>query len=216
MCKTLSTFVIHSNNLDDVRDEWERITLAYEILSDKKQRLKYDRHSALNDPAAALGRVALDTLGWGATNLIKGFVGLGGAAINTTKESIRKMPEQNMSDVFLKVNEMISIHVGSVTAKGTVSSYATMQNEYVMIQNSAMVLSLPTNGVYYDQINSSIYNHELISQAVKMAIDAVTWSMISVADMVVQFGEVAVKHARQELDRQIEEWNMHKAQNAER
>lgn len=38
------------DNLDQVRDEWERIQLSYEILSDKKLRLKYDRQSALNDP----------------------------------------------------------------------------------------------------------------------------------------------------------------------
>lgn len=35
------------NDLNDVRKEWERITLSYDILSDENQRLRYDRNSAL-------------------------------------------------------------------------------------------------------------------------------------------------------------------------
>jgi DnaJ-class molecular chaperone len=58
------------NNLDDVRDQWERIKLSYEILSDKKMRMKYDREEALSDPGAAIKRAAV-------TAAVDGFVGLG-------------------------------------------------------------------------------------------------------------------------------------------
>ena len=37
-----------------MREEWEKISLAYSILSDKKQRLKYDRHSVLDDLGSAM------------------------------------------------------------------------------------------------------------------------------------------------------------------
>lgn len=56
---------MNSNDLNDVRDEWERILLSYEILSDHRQRLKYDRHSTLHN----IGHV----VGWGVTNLASGI-----------------------------------------------------------------------------------------------------------------------------------------------
>ena len=66
-----------SANLDDVRNEWERVKLSYEILSDPKTRKKYDRNSSvaevLKDPGAAVGRAVVG----GAMNGI-GLV-LGGA-----------------------------------------------------------------------------------------------------------------------------------------
>jgi DnaJ-class molecular chaperone len=49
-----------SNNLDDVRDQWERIKLSYEILRDPRTRKRYDRHEVLADPAAAMGRAVTD------------------------------------------------------------------------------------------------------------------------------------------------------------
>lgn len=49
--------------LDDVRDEWEKVKLAYEILSDPKTRQSYDRNSAaaemLKDPGGAVGRAVM-------------------------------------------------------------------------------------------------------------------------------------------------------------
>ena len=62
-----------SNNLDDVRDEWERINLSYDILTNRKLRLKYDRHTAIEDPAAAFGRFALNSIGWGVGEIAKGI-----------------------------------------------------------------------------------------------------------------------------------------------
>jgi hypothetical protein len=47
-----------SNNLEEVRDEWERVKLAYEILRDPRTRKRFDRHEVLADPGAAVGRAA--------------------------------------------------------------------------------------------------------------------------------------------------------------
>jgi DnaJ-class molecular chaperone len=65
------------NNLDDVRDHWERIKLSYEILSDDKMRKRFDRHEALADPAKAMQRAALGAVGSG----IKGVFNMGAFAV---------------------------------------------------------------------------------------------------------------------------------------
>ena len=70
------------NDMDDVREEWERIKLSYEILTDRKLRIRYDRNSALADPAAAVGRAALGTIGWGLSGVGKGLVEVGKMALN--------------------------------------------------------------------------------------------------------------------------------------
>ena len=70
------------NNMDDVREEWERIKLSYEILADRKLRVRYDRNSALADPAAAVGRAALGTIGWGLSGVGKGLIEVGKMALN--------------------------------------------------------------------------------------------------------------------------------------
>ncbi|KAL3773783.1 hypothetical protein ACHAW5_002991 [Stephanodiscus triporus] len=54
---------LSSANLADVRDEWERVKLSYEILSDPKTRKNYDRNSSvaevLKDPGGAVGRAVV-------------------------------------------------------------------------------------------------------------------------------------------------------------
>ena len=51
------------SNLDDVREEWEKVKFSYEILSDQKARKCYDRNSSvaevLKDPTAAAGRAVV-------------------------------------------------------------------------------------------------------------------------------------------------------------
>jgi DnaJ-class molecular chaperone len=59
------------NNLDDVRDHWERIKLSYEILSDVKMRKRFDRHEALADPGKAMQRAALGAVGSGIKGVFK-------------------------------------------------------------------------------------------------------------------------------------------------
>lgn len=52
--------IMQSQNLDDVREEWERVKFSYEILIDPKSRKSYDRNSkvaeVLEDPTKAVGR----------------------------------------------------------------------------------------------------------------------------------------------------------------
>lgn len=73
------------NSMDDVREEWERIKLSYEILVDRKLRVRYDRNSALADPAAAVGRAALGTIGWGLSGVGKGLIEVGKMALTQKK-----------------------------------------------------------------------------------------------------------------------------------
>lgn len=188
------------NNLEEVRDEWERIKLAYEILSDKKLRLKYDRHSALNDPAAALGRAALDTLGWGATSLMKGIMVLGEMAANSAKDSYNIVSDETESNV----------RESTTVIQGTCPKYTGEQNEFGIIQNSALILAIPAHAVYYEQIDDGTFKRDIVSEATQLTLDALTWGMISMAEVVVQVGEVLVKHARQELDKKIVEWKLQK------
>jgi hypothetical protein len=69
------------NNLDDVRDHWERIKLSYEILSDHKMRKRFDRHEALADPGKAMQRAALGAVGSGLKGVGAGFFKMGSFAV---------------------------------------------------------------------------------------------------------------------------------------
>jgi len=71
----------HSNNVEEVRDEWERIKLAYEILKDRKTRRRYDRHEMLSDPNAAMQRAALNVMGKGLKGMGKGIFNIGAFAV---------------------------------------------------------------------------------------------------------------------------------------
>lgn len=70
-----------SNNVDDVREEWERIKLSYEILSDKKARKRFDRHELIADPGAAMRRAGVGVVGKGITSMGSGLFNLGAFAI---------------------------------------------------------------------------------------------------------------------------------------
>lgn len=107
------------NDLDEARDEWERIKLSYEILTDKKKRVRYDRNIALSDPSAAMGRAALDLFGWGlkgvgkgVVEVGKGVVKVGGAVVNELgkdREANHKAGdgnEMNMEDFITHTDEL--------------------------------------------------------------------------------------------------------------
>ena len=70
-------FIFFSNNLEDVREEWERIRLSYSILKDKKLRIRYDRNSVLADPGAAMSRAAGEAALSGLANVGKGIFQVG-------------------------------------------------------------------------------------------------------------------------------------------
>ena len=84
--KSINNLIQHSTssvNLEEVREEWEKVKLSYEILSDRKLRLKYDRNSAVADPGAAVGRAvggaAMNVIGWGFGSVMKVVAGGGKA-----------------------------------------------------------------------------------------------------------------------------------------
>lgn len=65
------------NNMEEVRDEWERIRMSYEILSDKRLRKKYERNTAIADPQEAVKRAAMDAAWNGVTSVGKGVFDIG-------------------------------------------------------------------------------------------------------------------------------------------
>jgi hypothetical protein len=82
------------NNLDEVREQWERIKLAYEILTDKRLRKRYDRHEMMARPGAAMGRAAAGAAAKGISNLGKGIFLAGTFAIQQlTKEAESALKE---------------------------------------------------------------------------------------------------------------------------
>jgi len=74
------------NNEEEVREEWYRIKDSYELLSDRKTRLRYDRKLALDDPAAAMGKAAINTLSWGIAGLGVGLFKAGEMAVKNLND----------------------------------------------------------------------------------------------------------------------------------
>ena len=70
------------NNLDEVRDHWERIRMSYEILKNPKLRKRYNRHEALADPGKAMQRAAVDAAIGGIVGVGKGLFDMGSMAIS--------------------------------------------------------------------------------------------------------------------------------------
>jgi len=70
----------NSNNHDDVQREWERIQISYNILSDKKKRMQYDRHEVIADPASAMQRALVGAAVAGVMEIGKGIFNVGSSA----------------------------------------------------------------------------------------------------------------------------------------
>eukprot|EP00536_Pseudo-nitzschia_multiseries_P004458 jgi/Psemu1/188117/e_gw1.74.17.1 len=70
------------NNFQDVEAEWERIQISYNILSEKKRRMQYDRHEVIADPAAAMQRAAMGAAAAGVVNIGKGIFHVGASALD--------------------------------------------------------------------------------------------------------------------------------------
>ena len=81
---------IKSYSVRIVREQWEKIKLSYEILSDKKTRLRYDRADVIADPSAAIKRAAGKAVRDGATNFRNGLFDVGSKAFNGFMTGIRK------------------------------------------------------------------------------------------------------------------------------
>ncbi|VEU37943.1 unnamed protein product [Pseudo-nitzschia multistriata] len=70
------------NSHDDVEAEWERIQLSYDILSERKRRMQYDRHELIADPGAAVQRAAFEAAAAGVVGLGKGIFRAGSSALD--------------------------------------------------------------------------------------------------------------------------------------
>lgn len=89
------------NSIQETRLEWERVKLSYEILSDRKMRLRYDRLDVVTDPGAAFRRAALNTVAWGVMGVGKGIMSMtmGGLSRDKSKDGT-----QNLSTAEFKEN----------------------------------------------------------------------------------------------------------------
>mmetsp|Transcript_44727 Transcript_44727/g.108460 ORF Transcript_44727/g.108460 Transcript_44727/m.108460 type:complete len:298 (+) Transcript_44727:99-992(+) len=75
------------NTVEDVMVEWDKITLSYQILSNPKQRKRYDRNEMVADPSGAFQRFAWDVTTSSISAVGKGIVGLGTAAVENIIDS---------------------------------------------------------------------------------------------------------------------------------
>jgi len=91
------------NNLDEVRDTWERIKLSYEILKSPKLRKRYDRHEVLADPGAAMKRAAVDAAVSGIQGVGKsigqGIWGMGAFAVNHIKKTSQDLQQSRIKEL---------------------------------------------------------------------------------------------------------------------
>jgi DnaJ-class molecular chaperone len=86
------------NNVDEVRDQWERIKLSYEILSNAKTRKNYDRREALADPAAAVHRAAVNAAVSSLTGMGKSLFHVGSLAVNSIASVAKKDSESRLQE----------------------------------------------------------------------------------------------------------------------
>jgi len=92
------------NNMDEVRDQWERIKLSYEILTDPKRRKKFDRHSMIADPGEAVKRAAIDAALSGVTGVGKGIFNMGVFAVRSIANNAQIANEQRNATTDKNVN----------------------------------------------------------------------------------------------------------------
>lgn len=85
-------FFLYSNNEDEVREEWERIQIAYTILIDNKMRKRYDRSEMIADPGAAVRRAAVDATWTGVSTIGKGLLSLGKKAVESITTTTTTTP----------------------------------------------------------------------------------------------------------------------------
>lgn len=95
------------DNLDQVEEEWERIQLSYQILTNTKLRTRYERNSFIDDPSAAISRAAFDFVGWGVKSVGKGVLDgvLAAAAVASASVSEAKEKKEAEND---QKNELIN------------------------------------------------------------------------------------------------------------
>lgn len=83
------------DNLDDVREQWERINLSYKILKDVKLRKRFDRNEVIADPGKAVQRAMFDAAGSAVMGVGKGLFSVGAMAVG----QVMKQKEDNPANV---------------------------------------------------------------------------------------------------------------------
>lgn len=118
------------SNLEDVRNEWEKVKFSYEILSDPKSRKSYDRNSSvaevLEDPTRAVGRAVVGGvftaagMGFGAV-LKVGEMAVKGVASVASPSSPANDQATNNVDITNAQNKERSIEVENTEISSTIS-----------------------------------------------------------------------------------------------
>mmetsp|Transcript_12800 Transcript_12800/g.26105 ORF Transcript_12800/g.26105 Transcript_12800/m.26105 type:complete len:214 (+) Transcript_12800:247-888(+) len=80
------------SDVDDVRDEWEKIKISYELLTDRKRKLRWDRMNVANDPGAAAGRAVLGFVGGGLGLVGKGVFAGASMALEALSSEVDEAP----------------------------------------------------------------------------------------------------------------------------
>lgn len=190
-----------------MRDEWERVKLAYEILSDKKLRLKFDRNSALNDPGAAVGRMALETIGWGVTGLAKGVMELGGLAVKSATDAMKNKEDTNSNS---NGNGNTRSVRRSTNSASTYSNFPAGTGDVMMMNNNGMAIAVPTNNFTFQQAyahaHDQVFIRDPLEDMAKFTKDAFNWGMLAMAQGMISIGDFAVRFAATELKRHKDDW----------
>ena len=178
---------IFSNDQDDVRDQWERIKLSYEILSDKKLRIKYNRHSALDDPTSAFGRMSMDILGWGMTALAKGVFHVGDLAAKNVKNGTKGGQKKAT-----RAREM------NVSSRSHVRPIQYVPESNMAMQNNAVAMMPLASGMSMDFGFSQVeefFKSEAVGEVKTATLIVVSWGLLHMAKHMHQLGEIVTNHA---------------------
>jgi DnaJ-class molecular chaperone len=129
------------NNLDEVRDEWERIRWSYEILNNEKTRKRYDRHEALADPGAALQRAAVNAAFQGAMGMGKGLFGVGAFAVKSMIKTAQTQSKAGTASTTATDTKSSSSSQASVKSESSVSINSnSSNNNNEVASNSADIM----------------------------------------------------------------------------
>lgn len=143
-----------SQDMNDARDEWEKILLSYTILSDRRLRLRYDRNSELSNTIDTIGHV----FEWGFGNLAK--------AAKTTAKTISVGIEisKKVDEAFQEFKEELRHHENIKTEEESdvkVAKSSSIQSKELEKDNE----SIPPSNVVSKQVISVEHAHDEILKA---------------------------------------------------
>ena len=142
-------------------------------------RIKYDRHSAIDDPTAALGRMSMDLVGWGMTSIAKGVFHVGDLAAKNVHERNNKDRKQN-----LKENHFGSANLHPIQ----------YDNISVSIQNNAIALMPPAPSSSIDidfgfDLVGNFLKSGLVEDVKRTTLITVSWGLLHLANRIHRFGD---------------------------